>query len=606
MPNHIPLLSNTHKRNILARSTANLTPSVSRTMGEQFDEASMTAATGSVLRMVKMGGLADATGGLTGIREGTAHGGSASFMQPMRTAHDQIEDQKFLSAQSNNHNWGTRDNVLEMIKDRGYSEHDIPISDIGANILVVNEIMDRHDAQKKRQDIISRGSDGRGMALFASSMAVGLTDPIELALNFVPWVGPARRLNALRKAGKSAMARFGVRARFGAIESAIGQAVIEPLPLLASQSDLTDYGIEESIMNITYGTVLGTGMHMGMGYMADGINRSLGRSLDRGPNGATSSALEVVPDDILQKNIEISVNASIQNRNLKVDEFMSLGNVSVKPAQGFSIGSRSLDEILDDPATPSVIRNLAENADTIEELGVSVKRQSDKLAKIDRNNVNALREFLTKEEARPLSTFLENQGGLKVDDAIGKAIDTTGRPKLFKKPGKGGMSVSEAIKKAREAGYDIPTGKGNFFMKTLADDVTGKKRILTADAEAKLRGSAEALRSADAFGPTAKTKNQTQDLKGFNDGFHSPDNIRGFNAERTAEVDRLIEKHADFTTEDMKKALEDLQTAIKDLSDDAAPDNTALMRQIENIDTKARIHDEAMEKLTNCMIAGGL
>jgi len=631
MPDPIPFLTNTHQRNVLARSTASLGASFSRTMGAQFDEVSQHSATTALIRSMGISDLADLTGGVTGMRRGTAHGHMVGAGPNRRLEADQQLDQEFVTTQKENRLWAGRDEALEEIKLRGYTENEIPISDIGANLLVINEIMNRKDAQRKRQDIISRGSEGRGTALFMAGLAASLTDPIELGVNFIPWIGVARRLSALQKAGKSTLRRFGVRARFGAIEGVIGSAAIEPFPLIAAQMDHLDYDIEDSIMNVVYGAVIGTGMHMGIGYLGDRLTVARGGSLveqpvlNKGPQGTTGAILDGLPPEVLKNNIEIAVNASIQNRNLNVDEFIGIGNIKIQPGQRMEIGGgrtlavdkngnaaifdttnrkATLEDIIDDPTLPAAVRDLARTSTTIDELAARIQKANNTIGGIDKRNVNALREVLTKQEAKPLSTFLEENGGLKADEIFDEFFETKNRPKLFKK--KGGMTQNEAIKKARAAGYDIPQGKGEFFLKSLKEDVQGKNRILTTDAEAKLNEHAASLRSTEGFDINRIANRQTDDLLGFSEGFQSPQNIRGFDSERSADINRLIEKHDDFTTEDLTTSLDELQVALKDLSDELEAPGLNIARQIETIDENAGARTEGLQKITNCLIGGGV
>lgn len=626
----IPFLTQTHKRNLLARSTQSITPSFSRTIGAQYGEVGTHTATAAITRMIGINTLAAETGGITGIRSGTAHGGSGVW-QENRKLNNQQRDQAFATQQQKNHHWASRDEALAEIKARGYSETDVPISDIGANILVVNEIMNRLDAQAKRQDIISRGSDGRGTALFATALVASLTDPIEFGVNLIPWVGPAKRLAALQKAGTSTFRRLAVRARFGAVEGAIGTALIEPFPLMAASMDNLDYDVEDSIMSLTYGTILGSGMHMGIGYVKDKITVTRGGSLvtrpelNKGPQGATGAALDALPQHVLRNNFEIAINASVQNRNIRVDEFMSLGDINFRPGQRLDLGDgrslvfdkdgnagifgtnnkkATLAEIIDDPGMPIEVRRLAEDSKSVDELAAKINKVNNQVGAIDRRNVNSLREVLNEKEAQPLSTFLENNGGLKADDAFGKFVDTKTRPKLFKKEGKGGMTQNEAMKKARDAGYDLPEGKGTFFMRSLQEDISGKNRILTVDAETKLREHAEVLRKQGNLEVDKIVNRQSQDLLGFSEGFHAPENIRTFDAPRTADIERMIEKHKEMTNEDLQAGLKELEIAVKDIAEQIGEPGLDLRVRFDEIDATARIRNEGRENIVNCILGG--
>lgn len=73
----------------------------------------------------------------------------------------------------------------------------------------------------------------------------------------------------------SPLGRAGVRAGVGAVEGAVGAAIIEPLPLLAAQQDQTEYGLSDSLANIAMGGLLGGGLHTVGGAVSDALRRRI-------------------------------------------------------------------------------------------------------------------------------------------------------------------------------------------------------------------------------------------------------------------------------------------------------------------------------------------
>src|SRR5690606_9225885 len=71
------------------------------------------------------------------------------------------------------------------------------------------------------------------------------------------------------------LARAGVRAGVGAVEGAVGAAIIEPLPLIAAQMDQTEYGLSDSLANIALGGLLGGGLHTVGGAVSDALRRRM-------------------------------------------------------------------------------------------------------------------------------------------------------------------------------------------------------------------------------------------------------------------------------------------------------------------------------------------
>lgn len=101
-----------------------------------------------------------------------------------------------------------------------------------------------------------------------TSLAVGATDPLNIASAFVPVVGEARFGLWTARYGKT-LARVGE----GAIEGAVGQAILEPLNIATERAYGNEYGPMDSFLNVAFGTVLGGGLHVGFGAISDLMGR---------------------------------------------------------------------------------------------------------------------------------------------------------------------------------------------------------------------------------------------------------------------------------------------------------------------------------------------
>ena len=168
---------------------------------------------------------------------------------------------------------------------------------------VVDLMVEEKQAERERQSIIARGPQGFGVgaAKFAVGLGVSMLDPINIASAFIPSgilgiTNRARQIAAelteqgakVKKAkdipittleGKFAkrVAEKGfTRARFekGVFEGAVGAAVVEPLVLGAATELQADYGLADSFLNITFGSILGGGLHVGAGKLSDLAIRS--------------------------------------------------------------------------------------------------------------------------------------------------------------------------------------------------------------------------------------------------------------------------------------------------------------------------------------------
>ncbi len=139
------------------------------------------------------------------------------------------------------------------------------------------ELQELKQAELLRQDIQRRAQGGvlEGAATLGAGFLASAADPIGLAASFIPVVGQSRYALALAKAG-GAWGRAGVRLGYGALEGAAGAAMLEPLVYGLTQQEQADYGAADSMLNIAFGTVLGGGLHAGIGRIGDGVAAARG------------------------------------------------------------------------------------------------------------------------------------------------------------------------------------------------------------------------------------------------------------------------------------------------------------------------------------------
>ena len=130
----------------------------------------------------------------------------------------------------------------------------------------VDIIVSRKKAEIERQSIIQRGPKGflPATAKLATSLVTSIADPINLAMMFIPIVGQARFATMVARAGLT-------KARFakGAVEGFVGISLVEPLVYTAATREQSDYGLVDSLIAVTFGGVLGGGLHVGIGKLKD-------------------------------------------------------------------------------------------------------------------------------------------------------------------------------------------------------------------------------------------------------------------------------------------------------------------------------------------------
>lgn len=97
---------------------------------------------------------------------------------------------------------------------------------------------------------------GRALLSVLTEFAVSAADPLNVASAFLPVVGPARMA-----AWSARLGRGGAALGRGAIEGAVGAALVEPIVAANALEEDPDYTLGMSVANIAFGTALGGGLH---------------------------------------------------------------------------------------------------------------------------------------------------------------------------------------------------------------------------------------------------------------------------------------------------------------------------------------------------------
>ena len=139
---------------------------------------------------------------------------------------------------------------------------------------VVNYLVERKEIEKERQNIISRGPDGKlaKSFFFLESLATSFVDPINIAASFVPVVGQARFANMVARSGKTL-----ARMKKGFVEGLVGNTAIEPIVYGVAKSEQADYTAYDSFFNIAVGGFIGSTFHVGIGRLGDYIADARGK-----------------------------------------------------------------------------------------------------------------------------------------------------------------------------------------------------------------------------------------------------------------------------------------------------------------------------------------
>ena len=139
---------------------------------------------------------------------------------------------------------------------------------------VVDIMIREKNQERARQNIMMRGPKGSwnplsggfyvGATKFATGLATSMVDPINIAASFIPVFG---QTNFARLVARQGFTK--ARAIRGAVEGAVGATLVEPIVYGVAQSLQADYDMYDSFLNVTFGTVLGSGLHVGAGKLKD-------------------------------------------------------------------------------------------------------------------------------------------------------------------------------------------------------------------------------------------------------------------------------------------------------------------------------------------------
>lgn len=201
---------------------------------------------------------------------------------------------------------------------------DLSVPDSGIRQRALDILIERKKDERRRQDTLSRSPGGlqAGSLKLATAVGVSLLDPINVAASFVPVVGPGRYGLMLSRA-TGALGRAAVRARVGVVEGIAGQALVEPIVYGTARQEQADYGLADSFVNVTFGGVLGGGLHVGGGAIADAISRGrpwqTARATD-GPEFTTDQLPQGARADLLRA----SVAQALEGKVTRIDGLMDV------------------------------------------------------------------------------------------------------------------------------------------------------------------------------------------------------------------------------------------------------------------------------------------
>lgn len=182
----------------------------------------------------------------------------------------------------------------------------VPVAGMSRYELATIKYLKRREAEQNQMAERQRGFIS-GAASLAGGLAGSIMDPINIASAFIPVVGEARYAAWLRQAA-SPLGRAGVRVGVGALEGAVGAAVVEPLVYAGATDAQLQYGLQDSFINVAFGGIMGGGLHV-IG----------GAALDVAYPSRLRDYATAAPDAVKMDALQRSVKALEEDRSVNAD-----------------------------------------------------------------------------------------------------------------------------------------------------------------------------------------------------------------------------------------------------------------------------------------------
>lgn len=349
-------------------------------------------------------------------------------------------------------------------RDSQYYREGIEVDENGITEGLAKLFAERHDRRANFRFTLnrSRGGFGLGAAQFGTMLAGSVLDPLNVASAFIPAIGQARMATMAARFGKS-----GSRLMAGAIDGAVGAVAIEPFVIgQAYLEQDADYGLMDSFLNVTFGSILGGGLHVGFGKISDRIEKSA----------------------VSQEALARAVAQAVTDQPITAGRLVE----QQEAALDADIIAKANERLAKDRSVRGVERRFdPETGDMIEE---SVIRVEEPPAE-PRRKGKARPPQLRAKEPKTLIQWIRANGGIDPESQgaadLKEVIPAAKAGKFYVSAAKGGKSVDDMLTAAREEGYlpaeieGVPDDIGiNDLIDAVRKDKAGNKQYSALDQEA--------------------------------------------------------------------------------------------------------------------------
>ena len=502
-------------------------------------------------------------------------------------------------------------------RDSQYYREGIEVDENGITEGLAKLFAERHDRRANFRFTLnrSRGGFGLGAAQFGTMLAGSVLDPLNIASAFIPAVGQARMATMAARFGKS-----GSRLMAGAIDGAVGAVAIEPFVIgQAYLEQDADYGLMDSFLNVTFGSILGGGLHVGFGKISDRIEKSA----------------------VSQEALARAVAQAVTDQPITAGRLVE----QQEAALDADIIAKANERLAKDRTVRAVERRFdPETGDMIEE---SVTRVEEPPTQPRRKGKSRPPQLRAK-EPKTLIQWIRANGGIDPESQgatdLKEVIPAAKAGKFYVSAAKGGKSVDDMLTAAREEGYlpseieGVPDEIGiNDLIDAVREDKAGNKQYSAADQEAvdEFRAAQETLDFLDRRGidPTGMTDQELDrviadsELLEFNQNASvgevrrdvEPSSLEGspltqqeslnaqneaqiqnynlgVDADQKAKLDEMDEAGMDLTTQEFQETVDEIALLEQDIE--------TLRADIDipaDMDEDIRIADEAMRRASDYM-----
>jgi len=346
---------------------------------------------------------------------------------------------------------------------------------------VADMLASTRSEERARQRILARGGDV-GMlgqaGYFAAGLLATMADPINVASAFVPIAGQARWAALAARIGRTP-----ARAVRGGVEGLVGAALVEPIVYAGAVAESADYGAVDSLMNLAYGSILGGGLHVAGGKVADVVRGPAGRSLQARLAAARPATREAA--------LRAAVAQGVQGRRIDVEPIID-ADAAAAPRPGQAPVTGAAAEV--DPATQAAQQETAlaqarqENVQAAAADGfadvptprLDVRVPDDWTP--DQALLQLARDVIRGDlppAAKPvsLSQWVRRRGGVARDDPLAGDLRASGHDRALVR--RAGIALDDLRSGAEQEGYRAAGGTLEDFIAALQDDAAAPGLILS-------------------------------------------------------------------------------------------------------------------------------